>query len=343
MPPLSSAERSGVLRALELDSPALVETQPLVLRQRARPKPEPGQLLVRVLACAVCRTDLHLVEGDLRSPAYPRVPGHQIAGEVIEIGGRVEGWRPGDRVGVPWLHRTCGTCEFCQRGEENLCQQAVFTGLHVDGGFAEYMLAEAAFSLHLPAEWSPEKAAPLLCAGIIGFRSLRKADLAPGERLGLVGFGASAHLALQVAAGWDCPVFVFTRSEAHRRQALSLGAAWAGTIDDLPPVRLDRAIIFAPAGELVPAALAHLRPGGTLAINAIHMSPIPSMPYERIYGERTLRSVANATFRDGVEFLALARQRDLRVSTQTYPLERANQALADLKASRLDGAAVLIP
>jgi alcohol dehydrogenase, propanol-preferring len=331
------------MRVLELDSPAPVEGHPLFLRERARPRPGRGQLLVRVLACAVCHTDLHLVEGDLRMAVYPRVPGHQVVGEVIEAGDGVQGWGRGDRVGVPWLHRTCGICEFCRRGEENLCPEAVFTGLHVDGGFADALLAESAYALHLPAEWVPEKAAPLLCAGIIGYRALRIADLAPGERLGLVGFGASAHLALQVAAGWGCPVLVFTRSEAHRRHAIALGAAWAGTIDDIPPVPLDRAIVFAPAGELVPATLAYLRPGGTLAINAIHMSSIPSMPYERIYGERTLRSVANATYRDGVDFLALAGERDLHVTTQAYPLEQANQALADLKASRLEGAAVLIP
>jgi propanol-preferring alcohol dehydrogenase len=332
-----------IMRVLELASPAPVENHPLVLRERDQPRPRRGQLLVRVLACGVCHTDLHIVEGDIRPHAYPRVPGHQVVGDVIALGEGVQGWQPGDRIGVPWLHRACGVCDFCGRGEENLCPDAAFTGMDVDGGFAEGMLAEAAFALRMPAEWAAQESAPLLCAGIIGYRSLCKADLAPGETLGLVGFGASAHLALQVAAGWGCPVFVFTRSEAHRRHALSLGATWAGSIEDTPPSPLDRAILFAPDGALIPATLTHLRPGGTLAVNAIHMSDIPAMSFPLIYGERTLRTVANATFQDGVDFLALARGNPLRVDTRAYDLREANEALCDVKASRLDGAAVLIP
>jgi propanol-preferring alcohol dehydrogenase len=331
------------MRALEIDSPAPVQTRPLHLREREVPRPARGQLLVRVAACAVCHTDLHLAEGELPLSTRPRIPGHQVVGEVLALGEGVASWREGDRVGVPWLHRACGACDSCRRGEENLCPQAVFTGWHVDGGFAEAMLAEAAYALHLPGDRPAQECAPLLCAGIIGYRSLRQADLAPGECLALVGFGASAHLALQVAAGWGCPVLVFTRSEAHRRHARSLGAAWAGGIEDTPPMSIDRAILFAPSGALVPAVLAHLRPGGTLAVNAIHMSDIPAMPFALIYGERTLRTVANATYRDGVEFLDLANRQHFQVTTRAYDFDSANAALADIKAARLDGAAVLLP
>ena len=331
------------MRVLEIDSPAPAESRPLRLRQREMPRPGRGQLLVRVEACGICHTDLHLAEGDLPLRARPRIPGHQVVGQVLALGEGVQGWQEGERVGVPWLHRACGACDFCRRGEENLCPGAVFTGWHVDGGFAEAMLAEAAFALRLPGGRSAQECAPLLCAGIIGYRSLRKADLAPGECLALVGFGASAHLALQVATGWGCPVVVFTRSEAHRRHARSLGAVWAGGIEDAPPQSIDRAILFAPSGALVPAVLAHLRPGGTLAVNAIHMSDIPAMAFALIYGERTLRSVANATYQDGVEYMSLASRQHFQVSTRAYDFESANAALADIKAARLDGAAVLLP
>jgi propanol-preferring alcohol dehydrogenase len=264
-----------------------------------------------------------------------------VVGVVEALGPEVAGVKIGDRVGVPWLYQTCGRCEFCRRGEENLCQQARFTGFHVDGGFADFMLADEAYVLPLSPAISDDQAAPLLCAGIIGYRSLRKADLAPGERLGLVGFGASAHLAIQVARFWGCEVYVYTRSPDHRQHAESLGAAWVGGAEDKAPHPLDRAVIFAPAGQLVPLMLGKLRPGGTLAINAIHMSPIPEMPYELLYGERTLRSVANATFRDGVEFLALAAEIPIQATVSRYPLEAANQALLDLKHSRINGEAVL--
>jgi propanol-preferring alcohol dehydrogenase len=289
----------------------------------------------------VCHTDLHLVEGDIRPPELPRTPGHQVVAEVAALGPQVQGWAVGDRCGLAWLHRACGNCPYCRRGEENLCQQAAFTGFHVDGGFAEYVLAEAAYTLRLPPAIPDAEAAPLLCAGIIGYRSLRKADLSPGERLGLVGFGASAHLALQVARHWGCEVFVFSRSEIHRRLARELGAAWAGGVEQPAPGMLDRAVIFAPAGPLVPAILEKLRPGGTLALNAIHMSPIPEMAYGLLYGERTLRSVANATHRDGIEFLKLAGEIPVRVIVREYAFEQANQALRDLKLSRIDGAGVL--
>ena len=325
-----------------LHAPAPAETGPLQWETAAAPLPAAGQLLLRVRACGVCHTDLHTVEGELVPPAYPVVPGHQVIGTVEAIGEGVQDWTVGERAGMPWLHDACGECPACRRGDENLCAQARFTGLHVDGGYAEAVLAEAPFAVRLPASVPDDQAAPLLCAGIIGYRSLRKADLAPGEVLGLIGFGASAHLALQIARSWGCNVAVFSRGESRRRLALELGAQWAGTIDQAPPVPLDRAVIFAPAGDLVPATLAWLRPGGTLAINAVHMSAIPSMPYATLYGERTLRSVANATRADAREFLALADELHLRPILQRYAIQDANRALLDLKAGRIDGAAVLV-
>jgi len=314
------------------------------LREVDLPVPEPGegQLRLSVGLCGVCHTDLHTVEGDIHPPRLPVTPGHQVVGVVEEIGAGVTGWQEGQRAGVPWLYQACGKCDYCKAGQENLCPQARFTGFHADGGYAEKMICEAAYALPLPEEIRDEQAAPLLCAGIIGYRSLRLADLNPGERLGLVGFGASAHLAIQIARHWGCLVYVFTRSTEHQQHALELGAAWAGTADERPPVPLDRAVIFAPAGGLVPLTLEKLRPGGTLAINAIHMSPIPEMPYEMIYGERTLRSVANATYQDGVEFLALAVDAGVRATVNPYPLREANRALDDLKHSRINGEAVLV-
>ncbi len=330
------------MKAWRLHQPALAENHPLQLENVPIPQPAAGQVLLRVHVCGVCHTDLHTVEGDITPPRYPITPGHQVVATVAALGEGVEETWLGKRVGVPWFYSACGECEYCRRGEENLCPQARFTGFHVDGGYAEYMLAEARYLLPMPESIPDEQAAPLLCAGIIGYRSLRKADLQPGERLGLFGFGASAHLAIQVARYWDCEVYVFTRSPAHRQHALELGAAWAGGAEDTTPRPLDRAVIFAPAGGLVPLALEKLRPGGTLAINAIHMTPIPEMPYRLIYGERTLRSVANATYRDGVEFLQLAAEIPVRATTQLYALEDAPQALLDVKHSRINGEAVLL-
>jgi len=338
------------MRAMRLTIPRLVEQDPLLLIEQPVPAPASGQVLLRVWACGVCHTDLHTVEGEIHPPRLPITPGHQVVGVIEAIGEGIETNRmpgrpilqPGERVGVPWLHAACGRCEYCQRGEENLCAQARFTGFDVDGGYAEYMLAEARYLLAMPPDFSDEEAAPLLCAGIIGYRSLLKADVHPGERLGLVGFGASAHLAIQLARYWSCEVFVFTRSEDHRRHAEELGATWIGGAEDCPPRALDRIVIFAPAGWLVPLALGWLRPGGTLAINAIHMSPIPEMPYNRIYGERTLRSVSNATYQDGQEFLKLATEIPIRPAVTRYPIDQANQALNDLKHSRLKGEAVLV-
>jgi propanol-preferring alcohol dehydrogenase len=329
--------------AMRLAEHKPIEEAPLERTELPQLHPGPGQLLLRVRACGVCRTDLHTVEGEITPPHLPIIPGHQVVGEIEAMGDNVQHFSIGERVGVPWLYRACGACEFCDRDEENLCPQAEFTGFHVNGGYAETMLADSAFALRMPEGISDELAAPLLCAGIIGYRSLRKAELETFETLGLIGFGASAHIAIQVARYWGCKVYVFTRSEGHRQLAKQLGAAWVGGIEDTAPTPLDRAILFAPVGDLVPEILKKLRPGGTLAINAIYLSPIPELPYELIYGERTLRSVANASYQDGVEFLQLAGEIPVHATTLRYPLEKANKALLDLKESRIDGAGVLIP
>lgn len=330
------------MRALRLSAPAPVETSPLVTTKLSLPEPGAGQIRVRVKACGVCHTDRHVVEGELPHPRLPVTPGHQVAGVVDVVGPAVTRFAAGDRVGVPWLHSACGVCEHCQRGQENLCEQAMFTGYTVDGGYAEYLLAYADFAVPLPEGFSDIEVAPLLCAGIVGYRSLRLADLQPGERLGLYGFGGSGHICIQVARHWDCEVYVFTRSADHQRHAADLGAAWTGTAQDEPPVKLDRAIIFAPAGWLVPLALGHLRPGGALCINAIHMSNIPEMPYRLLWEERTIRSVANATRRDAQEFLPLAAAIPVRTDTQAFALSDANVALQKLKNSEIKGSAVLV-
>jgi propanol-preferring alcohol dehydrogenase len=330
------------VRAQRLIRSGPIDHAPLQAEDLPVPEPGPGEVLLRVRACAVCHTDLHLAEGELTPPSLPLTPGHQAVGEVVAAGAGAD-IAVGTRLGVAWLAWACGKCAFCARGQENLCPQARFTGFHRDGGFAEFVTAVAAFTYPIDSARSDDEVAPLLCAGIIGYRSLRRAGLLPGETLGLVGFGASAHLALPVALAWGCRVFVFTRGQAHRRLSLRLGAAWAGGIEDEAPGALDRAILFAPVGDLVPPTLAKLRPGGALAINAIHLTPIPSIPYGLVYGERTITSVANATRQDGHEFLQLAAELDLRPSVRRYRLEEASQALADLSHSRLDGAGVLLP
>jgi propanol-preferring alcohol dehydrogenase len=330
------------MRALSLLFPHPAETRPLTLSERESPAPARGELLLRVAACGVCHTDLHLLEGDIHPPHLPVVPGHQVVARVHALGEGVENFRAGDRVGVPWLYSACGQCAFCQRGLENLCPDAKFTGFHVDGGYADFMLADARYALPLPDAISDEQAAPLLCAGIVGYRSLKLADIQPGERVGLVGFGASAHLSIQVLNHWNCETFVFTRAEAHRAHARELGAAWSGETGESPGMALDRIVVFAPVGALIPVMLEKLRPGGTLALNAIHMSPIPEFPYHLLWGERTVRSVANATRQDGVEFLKLAAEISIRATTTVYPLERANEALLDMKHSRINGEAVLM-
>jgi propanol-preferring alcohol dehydrogenase len=329
------------MKACVLERPAPIETAPLTLRDISTPDPAPGHLLVAVTACGVCHTDLHLVEGELPQPKLPVVPGHEVVGRVAAVGAGVTDFRVGDRVGVPWLHQTCGACDYCRRGQENLCEAARFTGYTADGGYAEYLTVPQDFAVPIPDRFSDEEAAPLLCAGIVGYRALRRADLQPGERLGIFGFGASGHLMLQVARHWGCEVYVFSRSEEHRAHARALGAAWAGAATDTPPAPLDRAISFAPAGWLVPVALGHLRRGGTLCVNAIHTSPIPAMPYALLWHERTLRTVANATRRDAEEFLPLAAEVPLQVTAHSFDLDAANEVLARLKRGAITGAAVL--
>lgn len=329
------------MRAMQLHQPKPVEENPLTLVDLPIPEPGPGQVRIRVRVCGVCHTDLHTVEGELELPRLPIVPGHQIVGSVDALGEGASRFQPGDRVGVAWLNWTCGECTFCRQGLENLCVRARFTGLHADGGYEEYVVVDERFAYPLPPGFSDEEAAPLLCAGIVGYRSLRLSGIQPGGNLGLYGFGASAHLVIQVARHWDCQVYVFTRSPEHQALARQLGAVWVGRAEEQPPVPLDASVVFAPAGWIVPLALGHLRPAGTLAINAIHMSPIPEMPYQRIYQERVLRSVANLTREDADQFLRLAGEIPVRTEVETFPLEEANEVLKRLKASRIRGAAVL--
>ena len=329
------------MKAQRLTTPARVETQPLRYVDVDAPTPAAHEILVQVTCCGVCHTDLHVVEGELPDPLLPIIPGHQIVGVVAQCGAAAHRFSPGDRVGIPWLHQTCGRCEFCQRGEENLCPYARFTGYTAQGGYAEYTTVAEDFAVPLPPERPAHELAPLLCAGIVGYRALRLAGVQRGERVGLVGYGGSADICIQVAHYWDCAVYVFTRSAAHQQLARNRGAQWAGQAGDAIDVALDRIILFAPAGGLVPATLKYLRKGGTLCINAIHTSPIPEMPYDLLWGERVLRTVANATRRDAEEFLALAGQIPVQTATQTFPLQDANQALQMLKRSAIQGTAVL--
>lgn len=333
------------MRRMLLSETGAVEDGILIEDDGALPSPADGQVALRVLACGVCHTDLHLVEGEVPA-SLPRVLGHQVVATVESLGAGVDGVSVGERVGVGWLASTCGACAYCAGGRENLCEGARFTGRDVDGGYAEGMLADARFTYPLPNVFSDVEAAPLLCAGIIGYRALKLCAIQPGGRLGLFGFGASAHLAIQVASapgGWGCNTYVFTRSEAHRQLARELGAVWVGGAEDDPGVALDAAVSFAPAGWIVPAALARLGRGGTLAVNAIHASDIPSFPYERLYWERTVRSVANFTREDAREFLSLAAKIGLRVETEVRPLRKANEVLVRLKRGETRGAAVLTP
>jgi propanol-preferring alcohol dehydrogenase len=306
-------------------------------------EPAEGELLIKVLACGVCRTDLHVVDGELREPKLPLVPGHEIVGTVAALGRGVDGFRTGERVGVPWLGYTCGACEFCRSGRENLCEQARFTGYQIDGGYAGYALADARYCFPVGGGCSDAEAAPLLCAGLIGYRALRKAG--DPRRLGLYGFGAAAHIVAQLARYEGRTVFAFVRPGDENAMAFAreLGAAWAGPSDALPPEPLDAAIIFAPVGWLVPAALRTLRPAGRVVCAGIHMSPIPSFPYDILWQEREIVSVANLTRRDGEEFLALAPKVPVRTTVQPYPLADANRALTDLREGRITGAAVLVP
>lgn len=331
------------MQAMVLEAPGTVESRPLALREVEPLRSGPGQLRLRVTLCGVCRTDLHTVEGELPAPRLPLIPGHEIVGVVEEVGPGVAPALVGTRVGVAWMAGACGTCTFCRSGRENLCPEARFTGLHVDGGYAQLALARADFTYPLPAGFSDEQAAPLLCAGVIGYRALRRAGALAGGRLGIFGFGASAHVAIQVARHAGCEVLVFTRAERHRRHALSLGASWAGSPSDRPPAALDHAVVFSPAGEQVIEALRHLSRGGTVACAGVTMSDLPGFPYSLLYHERTVRSVANATRADARELLELAARVPITTSVEVLPLTEANEALARVKHSRVTGALVLRP
>lgn len=327
------------MKACLLRAPARVESRPLELADVPVPRPGPDQVLIRVLACGICRTDLHVVEGELPPRGQPVIPGHQVVGIVEQSG--AAGLATGSMAGVPWLHRTCGACEYCRDGKENLCERADFTGYTVNGGYAEYIVAPAAFVYPVPAGFSELQAAPLLCAGIIGFRALRLSGIAPGQKLGLYGFGAAAHVGIQVARHWGIEVYVCTRDERHRSLARELGAVWAGAAAEEPPEKLHASIIFAPAGELVPPALAALRKGGSLVLAGIHMSPLPPLEYGLLYHERIIRSVANNTRRDGIDFLELAARIPIETQIQIFPLDQANEGLLKLKRDAIRGAAVL--
>jgi propanol-preferring alcohol dehydrogenase len=338
------ARQGDVVRAWVVQEPGPMASGPLRLVELPDPEPGPGEVVVDVRACGVCRTDLHLAEGDL-TPHRPRtVPGHEVVGTVTRVGPGAERLAVGDRVGIAWLRHTCGTCRWCRRGLENLCPDATFTGWDADGGYADQAVVPEAFAYRIPEQWSDVYAAPLLCAGIIGYRALRLASVPDGGRLGIYGFGASAHLTAQVAMQQGATVHVMTRSPEARALALSLGCASAGDTYDAPPEPLDSAIIFAPAGEIVPAALAALDDAGTLAVAGIHLSDIPALDYQKhLFRERVLRSVTANTRADGEEFLRVAASLQLQVHHQVYPLDAADRALADLAADRVDGAAVLVP
>jgi propanol-preferring alcohol dehydrogenase len=328
------------MRAMVLETPG----QPLRPREVPTPRPGPEQVLIQVRACGVSRTDLHIVDGELTHPKLPLIPGHEIAGVVAQAGEKVERYRPGDRVGVPWLGWTDRICRYCRKDRENLCENARFTGYDLDGGYAEYTVADQRYTFPLPEGYSDPEAAPLLCAGLIGYRSWRLAGEGI-ERLGLYGFGAAAHIIAQVAAHRGVRIYAFTRpgDRAAREFALGLGAAWAGGSDELPPEPLDAAIIFAPVGALIPAALRAVDKGGTVVSGGIHMSDIPSFPYHILWEERLVRSVANLTRRDGDEFLALAPKVPVKTTVRTFPLGATNEALDLLRLGRIEGAAVLVP
>jgi alcohol dehydrogenase, propanol-preferring len=330
------------MRAAVLKRAGRISEKPLDVCEVGQPQPTMGQILLRVKACGVCRTDLHIVEGELAAQRRPVIPGHQIVGEVVA--GATPALPLGTRVGTSWLGGVDGTCALCRRGMENLCDAPVFTGYTVDGGYAEYAAARADFLFPLPETLSDTQAAPLLCAGIIGFRSIRVAGVERGERVGLFGFGASAHLAIAVLRAWKCEVYVSTRGESHRKLAGSLGATWVGTEREKPPAELDRAITFAPSGDVVVAALGSLRKGGVVAINAIHLDRMPEFDYDKLlWSERQIRSVANMTRQDARDFLKIAADIGLKPKVTLFPLAQANEALAAVKADAIDGAAVIVP
>lgn len=326
-----------------LEEQAPIEEQPLEMREVDRPEPGPGRIRVKVSACGLCHTDLHTVEGDLELHKQPIIPGHQIVGTVDALGEGTGRFQPGDRVGMAWLHEACGECEYCRMGMENLCEDALFTGWDVDGGYAEYTTVGEQWAYPIPAGIGDVEATPLLCGGIIGYRAFRLSGAASGKRLGLYGFGNSAHMTIQVARHAGCEVYVFTRSEEHRRHAEQLGAVWVGEAGDPLPEKMNASIMFAPAGGLVPPAMAALDKGGTLALAGIWMSPIPEMDYEEhLYHEKVLRSVANSTREDGEKLLELAAEIPIETTTTTFPLEEVDEALLGMKESRFNGDPVLV-
>ncbi|MFC2161578.1 zinc-dependent alcohol dehydrogenase family protein [Acidobacteriota bacterium] len=327
---------------MQLKSFAPIEQKPLKLINHLTPVPGPEDILIRIKVCGVCHTDLHTVEGELPQVPLPIIPGHQVVGIVEKTGEKTSRFTDGDRVGVAWLNSTDETCRFCRNGNENLCEKAGYTGYHVNGGYAEYMVISEKFAYRIPQAFSDAEASPLLCAGIIGYRALKQSRIKPGQRLGLYGFGASAHVAIQVALHWGCDVYVFSRSQKHRKLAESLGAVWTGISHDNPPVKMDSSINFTPSGTTVLDGLKSLEKGGTLALAGIYMTPIPEMDYSKyLYQERTLCSVANATRQDGEEFLNLAAEIPIRTITCSFKLEEANTALKLLKESKINGAALL--
>jgi propanol-preferring alcohol dehydrogenase len=330
------------MKAIVLSSPAPIDTEPLAYTELPVPEPDSGEILVRVVICGICHTDLHTVEGELPLVTKPIVPGHQIIGFVEKVGSGVSSFGVGDRVGMAWLHATCGSCVYCKTGRENLCANAQFTGYHVNGGYAQYTVINEKFAYAIPEVFEDREAAPLLCAGIIGFRALRLSEIKQGQRLALYGFGASAHIAIQIAVFWGCKVFAFTRTSEHRDLAIKLGAVWAGKPTDTPPEKQDSAVIFAPAGEIVPLALGNLDRGGTCALAGIYMTPIPGLDYEKhLYYERTLRSVTASTREDGKDLLSIAAKIPIKPATTVFPLKDANRALQLLKRSSINGAGVL--
>ena len=330
------------MKAMLLNDPQTIENKPLALVDLPVPAPGSHDILIQNVACGICHTDIHIAEGDLQLKKRPVIPGHQVVGVVTKRGDAVKQLKEGDMVGVAWLHSTCGSCTFCQQGSENLCESAQFTGLDANGGYAQFMVIPAQFTYPLPEGFSPNKAAPLLCAGIIGYRALRLSRAKKGDLLGLFGFGASAHVAIQIALHWGCRVFVFTRGKGHQELARKLGASWVGHPKDKPPDKLNSAIIFAPAGSLVLNALEALQKGGTLALAGIYMSPIPEMDYVRhLYHEKTIQSVANSTRIDGRDLLALAAEIPIQTQIQLFSLQEANEALLALKTGEINGAGVL--
>ncbi len=330
------------MKAMVLSQTGDISGNRLELRECSAPEPGPEDALVKIQVCGVCRTDLHVVEGELPGITLPLIPGHQAVGTVVQVGREVDDVREGDRVGIAWLQNTCRTCEFCATGRENLCESARFTGYQVNGGYADYAVVPGRFAYPIPPVFSDNEAAPLLCAGIIGYRALRLSGIKTGQRLGLYGFGASAHIAIQIARHWGCQVYVSSLKPEHQALARQLGAVWVGGATEMPPDKLHGSIIFAPAGELVPPALRALERGGTLALAGIHMSPIPSLDYDReVFGERVIRSVTANTRQDGIDLLRDAAAIPIKPHTIQFPLEEANKALQALKAGSFQGAAVL--